>query len=540
MNRRAAVGLVLAGAILASVWVVIVYSGDRSPADVATPTEESARYYPDDVVAYAWLTLVPSGGQYEDMAHLGERLYEFGGIRDLVDDADGVLLDAIGSNFADIRAWVRTEMSAAVFDLGNGDLGVAVTVGVSDRDSAGEFLVNWIERWEGETSTSFERHMVDDHVIWEGDGNDWMGSHAYAEAGDVLVFATDSDILEDVLDRVDGTGAGTLATSRNFTEARSAAPDRRFASVFVDSGRLSELAGGGRDEGSCLGGSFTIPDWLMASATWIDRGLVIDLVTPALTSRRIEASANAAAAVVPADALGFISIVFDPDVDRWREVLGECAIADLILDGDLIDWPWAEDGMRFEDGSTLADALDRVLGMVDLGIGLDLEHDLLDHLGGELVVAVHDTYMEKALPEGVAVLSYRPDGEDAIEATMDALTGRIASLTGVTMEQVDVGADNTGTMIEGGQLSLGYVLHDGHLTLGTSEASLENTMAVQKGAADRISDSEEYQRTVGHITYRPQLLAYADPPTDRRQEGPRRGRESTVTCTNCFPKQSAR
>ena len=509
MNRREVIAVTLAAVAIAAVWAWRVQTSERSTSSMAR-AEASASYYPDDAVAYAWLTLAPSGDQAEDMMNLVEGFYEFEGIREVVSAAEEMLLAATGSDFEDFGAWMGTEMSAAAFDLGDGEFGVAATVGVGDREAADEFLMSWIEQRESQGSASFERYMVGDDAIWVGDGNEWMGEEAYARVGDLLMFATDRDLLGDVLDRVGGANPRTLATDRKFLEARSAAPDRRFASVYLDYGRMSGLMGSGSGVGVCSGELFAAPDWLMASAGRVDRGLVIDLVTPDVTSWWTDTSGDATAAVVPADALGFVSIGFDPDIDHWREVLGECEIAALLPDGELFGRPLDENGTRLDDGATLADALDLVLGIVDGGVGLDLEEDLFDHLSGELVVMARGSDMGADSVEGAAVVSYRFGREDTLAETLDTLVGRIAPL-GAAAKEVDVGAENAGWMIEGRQpFSFGYVLHDGYLTFGTTVEALEAIVAVQGGERDRLADTDEYRRTVGHISYAPQLLAYLD------------------------------
>lgn len=506
MTRREIFVVTLIAAAIASVWVWRVYSADRS--DSAPEPEASASYYPDDAVAYVWLTLAPEGDQSGNLMTLVDGFDELAGVRGLVGEGEGMLPDAIGSALEDLGTWIGTEMSAAVVDLDGGDIGVAVTVGVRDRDAAGRFLQSWLE--EQRTSISFERQVVDDGVIWVGGGNEWMEHQVYAQAGDLLLFATDRGLMEGILERVGGGHGETLATDERFMEARAAARDGRFASAYVDLGWLVGRMGD-PDRSSCSGSSFGRPEWLMVSADWVDNGLVIDLVTPDVTSWWTDTSADVTDAVVPANALGFVSIGFDPDMDRWREVLGKCELPGLIPGGDLFGPPLGEGAGRLDDGATLADALDLALGFVDLGTGLDLEADLFDHLGGQFVLAAHSPAGEDSFIEGVAALSYRPWSGISLAGTLDNLSSGIGSLTGASMRQVDVGAAGPGRITEdGGPFSFGYVLHDGFLTFGTSVEALETTVAVQGGRWDRLSNDDEYQQTVGHIPYDLLLLAYVE------------------------------
>ena len=509
MTRREAIVLALLVAAIASVWILRVHSAERSAHLAAARAEASAAYYPEDAVAYAWLSLAPSGGQLEYMNRIAGRFGEFEGIRELAPQVEAMLLDATGSNLGEISSWMGAELSAAVFDLGQGRPELVVTVEVADQEAAGEFAARWIERREAKTSTSFERLVVDGDVIWLGDGDAWMEEEVYALAGDLMVFATDRGLLREILDRVDGEQGLTLATSPKFLEARSAAPDRRFASLYVDYDRMRGLMGDGPGRGICSGDLFTTPGWLMASAGWEETSLVVDLVTPDVTGWWTDTSGEATAEVVPAGAPGFVSIGFDPDIDRWRDVLDACELGALLPDGAFPGLARADDGPELDEDATVADALDLALGVVETGIGFDLEHDLFDHLGGELVLVAHRSERGDSFMEGVAALSYRPLSGEALARTLDALVTGIP--IDLAWENVDVGTARPARVVGAGeQFSFGYLVHAGYLTLGTTVEALEATVEVQTGRRDRIADTDKFRRTAGRLSYDPRLLAYVD------------------------------
>ena len=509
MTRREAIFLALLVAAIASVWVWRVQSSERSGDLAAAGAEASAAYYPDDVVAYAWLSLEPSGGQLEHMTEVVDWFRGFEEVRELADRVDTMLVDATGSDLEGIGAWIGTEVSAAVLDLGEGRPGLAVTLEVTDREEAGEFLAGWIERREADGYGSFERLAVGEGVIWVGGGPDgWMEEEAYALSADLMLFATDRGLIREVLDNVGGEEGRTLAASPTFLEARSAAPDQRFASAYLDYGRMRELIGDGVGEGVCAG-TFRAPGWMMASAGWVDGGLVFDLVMPDVTGWWTETSGEASTEVVPAGALGFVSVGFDPDVDRWRDVLDGCELGALLPDGGFLELPQAGGGAGLDDDATLADALDLALRVVEMGAGLDLEQDLFDHLGGELILVAHPSEREDAFVEGVAAVSYRPLSGRRLTGTLDALVAGLPM--DLAWEDVDVGAVRPARVVSiGERFSLGYMVHGGFLTLGTSTEALEVTVDVQAGSRDRIADTDKFRRTAGRIAYDPRLLAYVD------------------------------
>ncbi|WP_420612511.1 hypothetical protein [Candidatus Spongiisocius sp.] len=473
----------LVAAAIAFVWVWRILPAER-PGSV-TPAEASASYYPEDAVAYAWLNLAPGESPPGSLPFLFDQLDGLEGSGGLAGEGDNILPDAIATLFGEPSAWMGTEASAAVVELGNGEIAFAATVRVSDTDAAAEFMRSWLQHQEQSTSASV------------------------AQAGDFLLFGTDEGLLEEVLERIEGDHPETLASAGHFEEARAAARDGRFASAYLD---LEWLTGRMGDPGRspCPGVPFDTPEWLMVSASWAGEGLVVDLATPDVTSWWTDTSTGVTDAVVPADALGFVSIGFDPDMDRWREILGGCEIAGLLPGGYLFEQPSAEDTSGLEEGATLADALDLALGFVDLGTGLDLEADLFDHLGGQLVLVAHGPDREGSSVDGVAALSYRPLSRNALAGTIDGVANGISSLTGVFIQELDSGAGGAAPVTEDGKLSLGYVLHGGFVAFGTGADALETTVAVQQGTRDHVSGADQYRRTVKHIPYDPLLLAYVD------------------------------
>lgn len=506
MTRRELIFLAVLAVGIVSLWTWRAYSPERTPA---VPTEASASYYPEDAVAYASLSLDPTGGQLEYMTEVVEFFHEFEAVAEWVNHAETLLVDAVGTDFEGVGAWTGSELSAAIFDLGDGRPGLALAVDITDQNAAGEFLARWIERREADGSGSFERLAVGEGVMWLGAGpGGWMEEEVYALASDLMLFSTDRDLIREILDRASGEESRSLADNPTFLEARSAAPDQRFASAYLDYGRMRELIGDGVGEGMCSG-TFRAPGWMMASAGWVEGGLVLDLVMPDVTSWWTGTSGPATAAAVPAGSLGFVSLGFDPDIDRWRGILDACELGTLLPDGGFLGLPQMEGVAVLDEGATVADALDVVLAAVEMGFGLDLEQELFDHLGGELVVAVHPSDREAAFIDGVALLSHRPLSGPALADTLDALVAGIP--VGVIAEEVDVGAGRPARIVEVGEhFSVGYMVHAGYLTLGTSVEALRSVADAQVAGRGRLADTDRYRRTVGHISYDPRLLAYVD------------------------------
>ena len=549
----AAIALV---ALAVAVVAAAILFGATSLPWGATQAEHSARYYPADVKAFAWLTLNPSMGQREEMREIWERFNNMRAFRDWMDEFEDRLKDEIGFDTDDVMTWIGDELSTAIMDIDidNEDVEIAATIAVRDRDAAADFLANWLDFLEDENATDFDRGSINGYDVWVDEDN----SQALALTEDLMVFATTKDVLEEILDRVAGEESETLASNENFMEARAALNERRFASVYLDYrqlpdalGEALQLAGldgdltdlvssmGGGLEDKCKQALFGAPDWTMTSASWVDRGIVFDMVSPAMTSLWPAPSEVVNAAdMLSEDSLGFLSLSFDPDLDNLRKALSQCTLAKLIPDWEevfqevnnaiplfivpttLLARPSVDDGPDLSDDSTLADVLELGLWIVDRLMGINLEDDFLDYLGGDFIVAALDVDFEAAMAseptesliDGVFMLSYLPDGEEELMGTVDDIAGKLQSLTGKAPERVDVGAENDAHVfvVDGELPQPGYVFHDGYLTIGTTTDSLEAIVASQKGEGSLLSASEEYQKTVASLPKDRQFMAYVN------------------------------
>ena len=110
----------------------------------ATQAEHSARYFPDNVIAFAWMTLNPSMGQREQMQKIWDPFDNMPTFRDMMDELNDSLNDETGFENDDAITWIGDELSFAVMDLsiGNKEIEVSATAAVRDRSAAREFLMN--------------------------------------------------------------------------------------------------------------------------------------------------------------------------------------------------------------------------------------------------------------------------------------------------------------------------------------------------------------------------------------------------------------
>lgn len=462
-----------------------------------TSAEQSARYYPPDVAAYAWVNLYAEDGQGEYRKDTWARLNEMPGFigwtNDLMDMAD----DESGIDFErDVAPWIGPEVSGAIagVDLQSGAIEAAVTVDVMDADAAASFLRKWTAYMEDSNGVDFDRGS-------EGDFHTWVdedGSQAYALSDDLLVFATTEDMLEDIMWRAAEERNRTLADDENFVEARAALPSERFASFYVNTEELGDIVGSLLLAVAVGASLIDGPDWTAGSIAFVERGLALQTVTPRTSQDSLaRVLSTDVAELLPEDTLGLLALGFEPDLDNWRGVLAEYeitddsfpGIADVIRDvaGDLdiegIDW----------GRLTQADLLNLGLAYVRQATGIDLERDVFDHLNGDAIVALREFDLETLGGiDGFALLSYRPGGEKALEDTVEDIIG---------LAEPSFGDDLS---------SIPYMLNDGYLTIATTEEALDTIADLQSGQGGSLTSADEYQRTVGHLPSEQTMLAYVD------------------------------
>ena len=506
----------------------------------AKEPEYSARYYPSDTIAYGWITLVPGEGQVGEMEAIWERFNEYPGFRDLVDELKIDFLTETGINVEEeVMPWIGPEISAGLidFDFDQESPTAAITIQVRDEDAAKNFLEKWREYMQDETGAEFDTGSHRGATTWADDSV----HQAYGLTSDWLVYATDESVLRSVLDRMDGDTDASLAEESKFLAARAALPERRFHSGYVDYQQaldsLDDAVGGfGPVVPGVIGpGTFaeSAPEWIAMSGGWVERGIVIEMVSPTVTDFGLEVSElRDPALLLPDDTLGFMAAGFDPNVDNWRKALSEYDLRDVLPDPYLLDEinnylaGMTPDGVPpLDDDATVADALDLGFSLAKQFTGIDLETDFFGHLAGDMIVAVSEFDFEAVSDDPTAnavdatvMLSYLEEGKDGLTDTMGEVTGLLEMHVGLEANRVDVEAETAAVVFDPGVLGMmmggeiayqpGYVLHDRYLTIGTTVEALSSIVARQNGEGANLASDAEYQRAAGHLMTDRQFLGY--------------------------------
>ena len=505
----------------------------------AKEPEYSARFYPPDTIAYAWVTLAPGSGQLNDMQDIWARINEFRDFRRFVDELQDQFEDETGIDFeTELAPWIGPDASSAFidYDARRNEVIAAATISVRDADAARNFLDQWLEYMEDTEGANFDSDSYKDFRLWVDEGE----YQVYGLSKDLLVFATTESGFREVADAILGDTNRSLADTEKFQAARAALPQRRFASAFLDYQEALNLAEDLEiDEFGFMGvGQFDEqePEWIAASAAWHDRAIAIETVMPIGIEQPLAfTNLSDPSDRLQYDTLAFVAQTFDPNVDHWRQAMSDYRITDFLTSEMVREINQGIDELNYDvdvlnlpdlnENSTLADVLDLAFDFIDGLIGIHLEEDLLDYLSGEMVLALADfsfTAVEEdplnTPVEVLAMLSYRDANREQLADTMDDVADLIEEnlFLFVDIDSVDVGADDDATIFairsELAQTAYapGYVIHGGYITIGSTNDALETAVALQSGGGNNLASYDEYQRAIENLPTERQFLGFVN------------------------------
>ena len=493
----------------------------------AKSSEHSARYVPEETSVYAWLTLAPGGGQFEQAKDAWERLNDIPEFEDAYEDFLDEFDDEFDYDFDDLKDWIGPDFSFAcgLEDYSCDDMG-ALIIGVRDHDAAEEFVESILDYQEDEEGASFDYDDYEGFDIWI----DEYGGEVAGLSGDFLILASSEDYLEEIIDGINGDVDESLADDEFFQAARAAMPDRRFVSVYVNLADSDDAAAALDDlAGLPVEVAGAAPDWVAVSAAWGDRSIGVEVVTPPVLEFNLSApEIDPPARALPEDTLVMATAAFEPDLDVWRDRLGEYDIVgtfgDDAIDGINEGVAYLEDSFEVSGLPTASDRdgldflLDLAVASVDEIVGVDIETGFFDLLLGDLTFAAWGIALDEyggidddVPPALVVLLSYDRGAGDDLADSLDAILEFVEDQSGEILEPVDVGADRDALVYHtGDDFSPGYVINDGYLVFGGSEDDLADTVYLQAGGDDTLADNPEYRRVLEFLPPDRQLQFYVN------------------------------
>jgi hypothetical protein len=470
-------------ALLAIVGVVVVLGaagGATAYLFLRGSSADLLERVPADVDAVAVAYLDPSAGQKLNVARIADAFPGIGGtdgfgqrLEEWGDDA----LAGVDLRFDDVTAWVGVEVAVAA-DVVDGTPEVAILADVADRDGAERMFaklqapgapwedVAWTEREYLGTTLSIPEDL-------EGD------APSYAFDDDVLILASDPDMVERVIDTHRGS-MQSIATAASFQDAESELPDGRLMLAFVDTASLQDeieqavaaeavTAVGGLGDLSAVKG-------IGLSVSAESDGIALDVVasydaaslTGALRERVMAPDrANTVLGSVPQDAWGVMAAQH-LDISL-EEAVGAIESQDPSVAADLRDV-----GLTGTGG---------VLDVLAGDMALAVAPDATTSVGGALLLSVDDAGAARA-----AVERFATGATDLLSA--DA--GAASDLRWETRTHAD-----GSTITFAPDSSVAYAVRDDVLVVGTSVEQVEGVLDARTDGS--LVDDPAYLRGIGGV-----------------------------------------
>ena len=502
-GRRSWLRWALIGGGVAAVVVAIVVVGGifLFVRGVSRPGEATAEFVPSSALLYSSINLRPGVGQLDRAFEVGDLLQT----DDLIDERDDLMEeveDETGIHpLDDVTPWLGTDITFAVLDADEDEVRWVLMVQVSDRDAAADFVEDLLDYIEDEYYTDFDENEMGGADVWVADDEDV----AVGLTDEYLLLTDGEETMEDMLDNLDSPPSRPLAEDELFIAARESMPEDRVMFLYA---QVEDNFGLTEDILDLYGETETVwnwfdsnaPEYLAVSASFIDKGLRVDVVAEAASrSLTIDSETQLQAAdVVPEETIFLLSYAGMRDAwDELRDTLEESA-------------------------PSAAEELDQFLEDLEDETGVALETDVIESLTGEVSWALLPSDIRFSAYDGEldgvidALLIAGLQDSEGIEDAMDSLTDWIED-NEIDTDRESVG-DYDAVIIEMDQFDeglledyeAGFVITDEWLAMGTSLDSLEAFHESAEGGSNSLKSADKFSDLINIAPSPLHLLLYAD------------------------------
>ena len=497
MKKSIALWGVIAALIVVAVIVVgALYFLSR----VSRPGEATSKFIPANAPVYFSVNLRPG----IDQTRMGREVISLLQTEELLDLRDDLLddiEDETGIHFLDdVTPWLGADISFALLDLDTDVPEWVLLAQVGDRDAAFAFVEDVADYLEDEFYMDFD---VDDYRgadVWVADDEPM----ALGLTDEYLLVADGENTLKDIVRNLESPPSRSLADAEDFIAARELAPAKRFSFLFVQTEELLEVFEDfidpyGDQDAVLREIRDNTPEYVVASASFIERGIRLDLAAEA-PSEGLDLDFEAALRspdVVPADTLALVSGGGVQEIWKWY--------VDAIGDFD----------------SYVADEFDRALRDFEDETGVDIEDDLIDRLTGEVAFAllssdltIEDFDTGELGSIDALLLAGVEDGR-RVEKAFDDIAA-LAEEEGIEFDRDQLGDYEAVTMdlddssFDGFGLDPGYMVTEDWAVIGSTFESLEAFHDAATGVTDSLSASATFDRLIGLAPYPLDFLFYAN------------------------------
>jgi len=441
--------------------------------------DRASRAAPADTALYLKVYLQPSTGQKMNLLSLVGRVPGFrdaATVEGKIHEVARRLLAEVGIDYeGDLRPWLGAEVALAMAppDAGATAPHVLVLAVVRDpvaaragvpRLMAGGGATYRPEAYRG------RQEMIGDQL-------------SYALLDDLLVVADTPERLRAAID-ADADAAPSLADSDAFAEAMRTLPADHLASLYLDAGQI------GAHSGSTLAGGYSTA---VLALTAKPDGLHVDGSAP-FASQKAGKDARAAFALSSNPA----------SLAAWMPRATRVEMVAFGLQQSL-----AETESRMAADPSFADsiaALNQLRGVAAIGLGINVDRDLLALFDGEAAVALQGLDLTAPRP----LLLLRPGDPAAaavaINRMRDGLVGRGSTVTtsraaGVTVTDV--------TVPQIGRVA--YAMVDGVVLLALDPVDVAATLEAH-ASGDTLANNDRYTAAFELVGTRAGTEIWADLP----------------------------
>ena len=412
---------------------------------LAPGSDRAARAVPADAAVYVNVYLQPSSTQQTRLAGLLGKLPGFADTSTLDEKLDQLAQRLLAQGKvdyrADLRPWVGNEVAMALRANGTASTPeVLLLVAVKDPDAARTALPHlWASSGITFTAQTYRGH---DLMVGE--------TASYVLLPDLLVIGQTADQVRAAVD-ADTNAAPSLADSADFRAAMGQVPADHLASAYLDARAV-----------------------LPAGATAQSSGYSTAAV--ALVAEANGLHAVGEAAFDPSKASEAARKAFDlastpSELSAWMPADTK---AEATLFGLAQSFTAASEQLKADPSqSESADALEQLRTLAALGLGINVDRDLLPLFDGEAAVAFGGSSTQ---PE--AVLLLKPSDPDAAAQSVDRLQAAlVAHGATATVEQGQVMV----TVIDVPNVAkLAFTIEDGVVVVGIDDTSVRAAVTAHR------------------------------------------------------------
>jgi hypothetical protein len=420
--------------------------------------DRAARAAPADTALYLNVYLQPSSGQQMNLFGLIGHLPGFGDpatLEEKIDEVAERLLGQVGIEYGrDVRPWLGAQIAIAVAPGDAGSTpGVLVLAAVKDASAAR----GAVPRVFAATGVTFTQETFRGQAVMTSDRT------SYALLDDLLLVASTPERLRAALE-ADADRAPSLADAPRFLAAMRDVASDHLASLYLDL-----PAAVGLDGDRLVGGYGTAAVALTAEADGLHLGGLAPFAAEAASDEARAAFALSAQPSTLAD---------------W---MPRTTSAEVVLFGVAQSFADLEASMASEDAFAPAvDALNQLRAIASLGLGINVNRDLLPLLDGETALALRS--LDAGGPRGQILL--RPSDLAAARAALERMRSALAERgSRVTTEQV---AGTTLTTVVVPQIgTLAYAVLDGVVVLGLDADEVGAALEAHAGG-ETLAEDDRY------------------------------------------------